>query len=163
MYDLVGVGLRVVACRFIADEGELDDVVQAFWLDIDARCRKYSNGQNGYGYLVRAMQYHCKMWLRKARRRPQPLHDAVAEIGDYSPPAEGATERQVALRASFDKAQARMADKERAVFVLWCYGEQTVREIARNLHLSPAAVNRAKQKATEILRQTLREDGWDEA
>ena len=160
LYALVGNAIRFAGLRYLGDTPEAEDEVQDFWLDIEAICAKCSVVSNGYGYLRKVFDNRCRMRLRSLSRAPTPLSaealDAYEGGGDPD-----LSLRQQALKESFERAKGKMNELERKVFALVCYGEASVRDIAKQLDMSKSQVARIRQSMTVILKEVLVQDGWD--
>ncbi|NCA66484.1 MAG: sigma-70 family RNA polymerase sigma factor [Clostridia bacterium] len=161
LHEHMGSHLYFIAVRYLKNRMEAEDAVQDFWLDIHKYCSRCWYVANGFNYFTKIFENLVKMRLRKQKRNILPLNiDDIAEF-------EKSTEdldllvRQIALRDTFDRAIIQMTDDEKKVFMLVCYEEKTVRQIAKVLFISKSNVQRLRQRAIDIVKQVLIEDGWD--
>lgn len=161
LHKFMGNHLKFIALKFLKNETEAEDLIQDFWLDIKKYCEKNWYSANGFNYLTKIFQNLARMRLRQLHRRKEPL--SLKEIQEFENPKTdfNYTERQIALRSSFERGMALMSEPERMVFSFVCYEDMTIRQIAKELHMPKTNIGKLRQQAMNILTQVLIEDGWD--
>ena len=159
LHALLGNKLRFIAVKFFHNDFDADDAVQDFWLHIVDYCQKYKFSVNAYSYLCKCFENQCLSALRKKGVRERVM--SVEDVALYERPQGDVSERQYALKQTFERAEKEMTDDERRVFALSLYGDETVREIADELGMSKSQAARLRASAVEKVKAALIKDGWD--
>ncbi|NCA68353.1 MAG: sigma-70 family RNA polymerase sigma factor [Clostridia bacterium] len=161
LHNYMGTHLTFIAIRYLKNPDRAEDAVQDFWADIHKYCNRCWYVANGFNYFTKIFENMLKMRLRKEKRIIIPLNiDDIIEHDNYTENIDLLI-RQIALRETFARGLSRMTDNEKRVFLLVCYEDKTVRQIAKILQLSKSNVERLKQSSTAIIKTVLIEDGWD--
>lgn len=110
-------------------------------------------------YLVVHLRQRAQNYLRAVARRQRhmvsldgPVLDRVLEIAGEDRPACSYADEQI---AQLREAMQILSPRQRAVLIRYYWREQTLREIARDMRLSPACVRQHKSRAERSLRARL--------
>ncbi len=166
---LYGGRLLAVARRYVRNEADAQDVVQAAYLSAFRACARFEGSAQLGTWLHRIVVNTALMKLRSRRRKPEEsiehllpaFHDDghhVEQFTAWTTPADALLEQQQTrdrIRACID----RLPDSYRTVLLLRDIEERTTEEVAELLMLTPGAVkvrlHRARQALSTILRQEL--------
>jgi len=150
-----------IALAYLRDTEEALDAAQEVFVKAYQNADKWNQGSEVGPWLTRIAVNHAIDRYRRSRRRAaseqplseeQPDHDPHLTAGTPSP------ERQVLGRELGEQIGAALAglpDKQRAVFVLRHYQEQSLDEIAGILGLSLGTVKSSLHRAIQRLRGEL--------
>jgi RNA polymerase sigma-70 factor (ECF subfamily) len=146
----------VLAYAFFRDREEALDIVQETFLRLYEKAALFRESEDFQAWLFRIVRNLCIDAYRKARRRRAEqvedgrLETLPAESGDCWD-----AERRSDLRALFRALLDKLADKQRAVFVMKHYNEMPYQEIARTLGIAVGTVKSLHFKAVRNLRKRL--------
>jgi RNA polymerase sigma-70 factor (ECF subfamily) len=136
-FDAYRAALRAFVARRIADQAEVDDLVQEACARLVASARERTVDEP-QAYLFRI----AANLIADRHRRMLPMVPVTAEI---DPPVRAAQEdrRRVAdLQAALERALDELSPRCREVFVMRRFDERGTGEIARELGISPRMVQK---------------------
>lgn len=90
-----------------------------------------------------------------SRRKPQPL-PLTADLPDRAPTPEEAAVRQAESQFLYDSVQA-MDEPDRSLFLRYYYEDEPLKDVARDLKLSPSAAKSRLARGRVRLKQLLSE------
>jgi RNA polymerase sigma-70 factor (ECF subfamily) len=146
----------VLAYSFFRDREDALDIVQETFLRLYEKAGLFREGEDFQAWLFRIARNLCIDRYRRNRNRRNDratdfkLEDLPSEAGD---PAEG--ERRADLRALFRSVLDKLAEKQRAVFVMKHYNDMQYLEIAQTLGIALGTVKSLHFKAVRNLRKHL--------
>lgn len=144
-----GVALRVVRRHDVAD-----DVAQETFLRAHQALQSFDLERPFGPWICRIAANLAVNHVRSPRAREEGLPEGHAETpAAAQSPLEGVLDQEA--RAVLDRALATLPSEQRAVFVLRVYEEQSYKEIAEALGLSPGTVMSRLSRAREKLREAL--------
>jgi len=141
-----------LACRFLADASEAQDVVQEAFLNILRAAPRYRATAAFRTYLARVVSRLC---LDRARKKRPSYMEMPPERPDREPPAiDGiaARERDRAVRRALED----LPPKQRMTVVLAYYEGLGHRRIAETLEISQKAAERLLSRGRAALEGRLR-------
>lgn len=162
-----GGRLLAVARRFVRNESDAQDIVQAAYLSAFRALPQFEGGCQLSTWLHRIVVNTALMMLRTRRRKPEEsievLLPAFQEDGhhaeqfsDWTTPADALLERKE-TRATVRGCIAQLPDNYREVLMLRDIEELPTQEVAQLLNLTPTAVkvrlHRARQALSTLLRK----------
>lgn len=161
LHRCLGAHLHFIAIRYLKNGAEAEDAVQDFWADIHKYCSRCWYTANGFNYFAKVFENLVKMRLRKQKREAITISiEDIAEHESYTANLD-LMARQISLKDTVDKGIKQMSDEEKKIFLLVCYEDKTVRQIAQILGISKSNVQRLREKSMAIIKRVLIEDGWD--
>jgi len=146
----------VLAYSFFRDREDALDIVQETFLRLYEKAGLFREGEDFKAWLFQIARNLCIDSYRRNRNRRNDrtadlrLEDLPSEAGD---PADG--ERRADLRALFRSVLDKLAEKQRAVFVMKHYNDMPYLEIARTLGIALGTVKSLHFKAVRNLRKHL--------
>lgn len=146
----------VLAYSFFRDREDALDIVQETFLRLYEKAGLFREGEDFKAWLFQIARNLCIDSYRRNRNRRNNraadyrLEDLPSEAGD---PAGG--ERRADLRALFRSVLDKLAEKQRAVFVMKHYNDMQYLEIARTLGIALGTVKSLHFKAVRNLRKHL--------
>jgi len=146
----------VLAYSFFRDREDALDIVQETFLRLYEKAGLFREGEDFKAWLFQIARNLCIDSYRRNRNRRKDraadlrLEDLPSEAGD---PADG--ERRADLRALFRSVLDKLAEKQRAVFVMKHYNDMPYLEIARTLGIALGTVKSLHFKAVRNLRKHL--------
>ncbi len=143
--DLGPMALRV-ARGWLKDEAAAEDAAQDAFLDAYRQLAELREPKAFPAWLLRIVRKHCDR--RTRRRSDEPLPTLAAETDNDR------LEASEALWALAD-GLGRLPEHERIVLALHYLGEQSVREVAEMLALSPDAVKQRLRRGRDRLAETI--------
>ena len=151
-YDFVWRTVR----RLGVPSAETDDVVQEVFL---VAARHIHTIQNERGFLFRTCQFTCATARRGAQRRREVVDDTTlaAALDPHANPEERAA--QAEAREQLQELLDRLADDQRAVFVLFELERLTMSEIAQMLDVPEGTVASRLRRARELFTAAAKEKG----
>ena len=140
-----------VACRFIGDAAEAEDVAQEAFLKLLDAAERYKPLAKFTTYLYRIVTRLCIDHFRK--KQPAYSGDMPARESSLLPPAEQAElrERDEAVR----KALAKLPARQRMALILRYYEGLSGAQIAAAMDASPKAVERLIARGRDALEHEL--------
>ncbi len=162
-----GGRLLAVARRFVRNESDAQDIVQAAYLSAFRALPQFEGGCQVSTWLHRIVVNTALMKLRTRRRKPEEsielLLPAFQEDGhhaeqfsDWSTPADALLEKKE-TRATVRACIAQLPDNYREVLMLRDIEELPTQDVAQLLNLTPTAVkvrlHRARQALSTLLRK----------
>jgi RNA polymerase sigma-70 factor (ECF subfamily) len=146
----------IQAYAFFRDREDALDIVQETFLRLYEKAGLYRDGEDFQAWLFRIARNLCiDSYRRKRKRRAERADDLFLETlpSEADDPAVG--ERRADLRALFRSVLGRLAEKQRAVFVMKHFNEMPYQEIARTLGIAVGTVKSLHFKAVRNLRKHL--------
>jgi RNA polymerase sigma-70 factor, ECF subfamily len=151
------------ARRLGVPPSDIDDVAQEVTLVILRRESAIQPGRER-AFVIGTTARIASNWRRWRRRQPQPLGDAVAEVGRTGPaapadaghPAQEASIERAQGLALLEAALQEMTPRQRLVFTLFELEELSAREIAEQLEIPEAAVVSRLRRAREVFQSFCR-------
>lgn len=162
-----GGRLLSVARRFVRNDADAQDIVQAAYLSAFRSVRQFEGNCQIGTWLHRIVVNQALMKLRTRRRKPEesldPLLPAfqddghhVEQFADWCAPADVLLERQE-TRATVRACIDLLPENYRTVLMLRDIEEVPTQEVAQLLNLTPTAVkvrlHRARQALSTLLRK----------
>lgn len=155
LYFLISPTIRYIALKYLKHEECADDLVQDFWADIFRIADKYYYLCNGFSYL-------CKIMTRKAINRYNKINKDKAKVHfvDYSNMENCYCNlvidtNNIELKVEVEKSFKELNDKERIIIQQTYFEGKTVRQIAKELHISKSEVSRIKMLAIKKMKEIL--------
>ncbi len=165
LYELVQANLLFLAFKYLKAEFKANDLMSDFWFDIVKISKKYVRPINAYGYLCKVVKNMALMRLRSEGRREKFETELRGELLDEyeAIPFDVLiqSEENRRLNESFKKGISTLSEAEKVIFYLANWEEKTIRECAKEMGISKSAAGRLKASATEKLKISLKNDGWD--
>jgi RNA polymerase sigma-70 factor (ECF subfamily) len=146
----------VLAYSFFRDREDALDIVQETFLRLYEKAGLFRQGEDFQAWLLQIARNRCIDSYRRNRNRRNDraadlrLEDLPSQAGDS---ADG--ERRADLRALFRSVLDKLAEKQRAVFVMKHYNDMPYLEIARTLGIALGTVKSLHFKAVRNLRKHL--------
>jgi len=146
----------VLAYSFFRDREDALDIVQETFLRLYEKAGLFRQGEDFQAWLLQIARNLCIDSYRRNRNRRNDraadlrLEDLPSQAGDS---ADG--ERRADLRALFRSVLDKLAEKQRAVFVMKHYNDMPYLEIARTLGIALGTVKSLHFKAVRNLRKHL--------
>ncbi|MCJ7589208.1 MAG: RNA polymerase sigma factor [Candidatus Aminicenantes bacterium] len=146
----------VLAYSFFRNREDALDIVQETFLRLYEKAGLFREGEDFKAWLFQIARNLCIDSYRRNRNRRNDraadlrLEDLPSEAGD---PAD--SERRADLRALFRSVLDKLAEKQRAVFVMKHYNDMPYLEIARTLEIALGTVKSLHFKAVRNLRKHL--------
>lgn len=157
LYEEVNQTIRYIAMKYLRNESEADDMVQAFWADINKIADGYKYWKNGYGYLCVVMNNKTINWYRRVKRqRERVMYVDPQRLSVFG---EGLDAEQSALKADVERAINGLTETERIVIQETVFECCSVRQVARDLRMAKSVVQRIKSTALEKLQEALKDYG----
>ena len=162
--------IRVAIRPFADSDDELDDLLQACWVQILDRLDRYEPSGRFAGWAIKVSQNVCRMKLRAEKRAglAEALFRKDAQRHTEAGTPDGHEPEQPRWERVAHEALARLPDRERDVIVLRLLEGKTTAEAAEILKVSENAVRgilhrgMTRLKRMEELRGLLAEwKGWD--
>ena len=162
-----GGRLLAVARRFVRNESDAQDVVQAAYLSAFRALPQFEGGCQLSTWLHRIVVNTALMKLRTRRRKPEESIELllpafqedghhVEQFSDWTTPADALLERNE-TRATVRACIAQLPDNYREVLMLRDIEELPTQDVAQQLNLTPTAVkvrlHRARQALSALLRK----------
>jgi RNA polymerase sigma-70 factor (ECF subfamily) len=162
-----GGRLLAVARRFVRNESDAQDIVQAAYLSAFRALPQFEGGCQVSTWLHRIVVNTALMKLRTRRRKPEePIElllpafqedgHHVEQFSDWTTPADALLEKKE-TRATVRACIAQLPDNYREVLMLRDIDELPTQEVAQLLNLTPTAVkvrlHRARQALSTLLRK----------
>ena len=162
-----GGRLLAVARRFVRNESDAQDIVQAAYLSAFRALPQFEGGCQVSTWLHRIVVNTALMKLRTRRRKPEESIELllpafqedghhVEQFSDWSTPADALLEKKE-TRATVRACIAQLPDNYREVLMLRDIEELTTQDVAQLLNLTPTAVkvrlHRARQALSTLLRK----------
>jgi RNA polymerase sigma-70 factor (ECF subfamily) len=144
-------GAWALACRFLGDATEAQDIVQEAFLRVYKAASQYRPTAKFRTYLYRIVTRLCLDW--EAKKRPD-YTDSPPPVADSSRSPEalvGGGE----LKDAVQKCLANLPARQRIAITLRHYDGMAYDEIAEVLKTSPKAVDSLLQRARDALRRGL--------
>jgi RNA polymerase sigma-70 factor (ECF subfamily) len=141
-----------IACRFLSDRHEAEDVVQDAFLRLLEAAGRYQPTCSFKTYFYQIISRLCLD--RAKKKRPQHL-DTIPDVPDSGPDATSETERRQnaeAVRA----ALAVLPPQQRLAIVLRYYEGLSYQDIASALETTPKAVERLLARGRDRLQAILK-------
>jgi len=163
-----GGRLLAVARRFVRNESDAQDIVQAVYLCAFRSINQFEGGCQIGTWLHRIVVNQALMRLRTRRRKPEESIEAllpafqddghhVEQFSDWSVGADVLLERQqtrATVRACIDQLPANY----REVLILRDIEELPTQDVAQLLNLTPTAVKVRLHRARQALSTLLRDE-----
>jgi len=163
-----GGRLLAVARRFVRNESDAQDIVQAAYLSAFRSVHQFEGNCQIGTWLHRIVVNQALMKLRTRRRKPEESIEAllpafqedghhVEQFSDWSVPADVLLERRetrATVRACIDLLPANY----REVLMLRDIEELPTQDVAQMLNLTPTAVKVRLHRARQALSTLLREE-----
>ena len=162
-----GGRLLAVARRFVRNESDAQDIVQAAYLSAFRALPQFEGECQLSTWLHRIVVNTALMKLRTRRRKPEESIELllpafqedghhVEQFSDWAAPADALLEKKE-TRATVRGCIAQLPDNYRHVLMLRDIEELTTQEVAQQLNLTPTAVkvrlHRARQALSTLLRK----------
>ena len=162
-----GGRLLAVARRFVRNESDAQDIVQAAYLSAFRALPQFEGGCQLSTWLHRIVVNTALMKLRTRKRKPEESIELllpafqedghhVEQFSDWTTPADALLEKKE-TRATVRACIARLPDNYREVLMLRDIEELPTQEVAGLLNLTPTAVkvrlHRARQALSTLLRK----------
>jgi len=162
-----GGRLLAVARRFVRNESDAQDIVQAAYLSAFRSVRQFEGNCQIGTWLHRIVVNQALMKLRTRRRKPEESIEAllpafqddghhVEQFSDWGVPADVLLERQE-TRATVRACIDLLPGNYREVLILRDIEELPTQDVAQMLNLTPTAVkvrlHRARQALSTLLRK----------
>jgi RNA polymerase sigma-70 factor (ECF subfamily) len=147
-----------IACRYLGDRAEAEDVAQDAFLKILAAAPRYRPSAAFRTFLIRVVSRLC---MDRARKMHPVYTDAPPELPAPDPSAAQAairTERDIAIRRNLDA----LPPAQRMAVVLRYYEDLDYRAIADAMDTTEKAVERLLARARVALRVPLSQFSADE-
>lgn len=141
-----------LACRFLGDRHEAEDVVQDAFVRLLEAADRYQPTSSFNTYFYRVISRLC---LDRAKKKRPRCLEAVPDAFDDGPDAAGEMDRRQsakAVRAALDT----LPPQQRLAVVLRYYEGLSYQDIASVLDTTPKAVERLLARGREHLQATLR-------
>lgn len=163
---IYGGRLLAVARRFVRNESDAQDILQAAYLSAFRSISQFAGECQIGTWLHRIVVNQALMRLRTRRRKPEESIEAllpafqddghhVEQFSDWSVPADVLLERQ-RTRATVRACIDRLPGNYREVLLLRDIEELSTQDVAQLLNLTPTAVkvrlHRARQALSTLLR-----------
>jgi RNA polymerase sigma-70 factor, ECF subfamily len=162
-----GGRLLAVARRFVRNESDAQDILQAAYLSAFRALPRFEGECQLSTWLHRIVVNTALMKLRTRRRKPEESIELllpafqedghhVEQFSDWATPADTLLEKKE-TRATVRGCIAQLPDNYRDVLMLRDIEELTTQEVAQLLNLTPTAVkvrlHRARQALSTLLRK----------
>jgi RNA polymerase sigma-70 factor, ECF subfamily len=146
----------LLAYSLLRNREDATDVVQETFMRLFQKLDAYEPGKNFQGWLLRIAKNLCVDYYRKnyGRRREHESDRSLEDIDPAAPPGDRSP-GGFDLRQAFSRALARLAERQRLVFVMKHYNGLDYREIAQVLDISTGTVKSLHFKAVRNLRVFL--------
>src|SRR5262252_2624197 len=162
-----GGRLLAVARRFVRNESDAHDIVQAAYLSAFRSVHNFAGNCQIGTWLHRIVVNQALMKLRTRRRKPEESIEAllpsfqddghhVEQFSDWSAPADTLLERQQ-TRAAVRACIMRLPDNYRIVLLLRDIEERSTQEVGEALGMTATAVKVRLHRARQALSTLLRE------
>ena len=141
-----------IACRFLGDRHEAEDVVQDAFLRLLAAAERYQPTCSFRTYFHQIISRLC---LDRVKKKQPRCLDTMPDVSDSGPDALGEMEKRQdaeAVRA----ALAALPPQQRLAVVLRYYEGLSYQDIASALETTPKAVERLLARGRDHLQATLK-------
>lgn len=149
IYELAGKQMFAVAAS-VAGRDYAEDVVHDSFIKIARFARKYKNGTNPYGWIMKIVRNTALDTVRSNHSKLEASTEDFFNLSslDYSPER---LENAVLL----EQALSKLSPEERKVIYYSYYLDMTVREIAAELKCGKSTVQRTLDRAETKLKKLL--------
>ena len=149
IYGIAGGKMYAVALSIAGREGA-EDVLHDSFIKIARFAKKYRNGTNAYGWLIRIVRNTALDYVRSRRAHTEVSTEQFYSLTslDYSP-----EKREDALM--LEEAISKLEPEEKKVIYYRYFLDMTVREIAKATKTSKSAVQRTAERAERRLKSLL--------
>lgn len=150
IYILLGKRMYALAYGFAKNRADAEDILSESFLKIARSISTFRTGTNGYAWVMRVVRSCSLDFLRKRKRVAVENIDDFFHLADerYSP------ERR-AQALIFQEAIGKLPEDLKRMIYYRYYLDFTVREIAADTGMSKSAVQRAMDRAEELLKSYL--------
>lgn len=150
IYLLVSRQMYALARSIVKNTSDAEDIVQDTFVKIVEKIGSFSRGSNGYAWIMKITRNNALDFLRKRGRRAEENIDDFFNLSE-----SGYDENKRDSAIMLEMAIKKLEDNEKRLIYYTYYLDMTVREIAKELHISKSAVSRGLQKAEENLKKFL--------
>lgn len=150
IYLLCSRQMFALVRSIVKNTHDAEDIVQDTFIKLVSSIDSFSSGSNGYAWVMKITRNNALDFLRKRGRR------AEENIDDFFNLSEGGydeNKRDTAIM--LEMAIKKLDDMEKRLIYYSYYLDMTVREIAKELHISKSAVSRQLQRTEENLKKFL--------
>ena len=152
LYALFGPVVRHIGLKYLHDPEDTDDFVQDFWADIFSIADRFFVAGNGFAYLCKvATNRAINRYKKRANERAKVIY---VDYGQLANKADQSIEQQQ-VRIMVEDAMKELFEKERIVVQSVFFEHMTLRQIAKELHISKSQASRIKEQALRKLKQLL--------
>jgi RNA polymerase sigma-70 factor (ECF subfamily) len=141
-----------IACRFLGDRHEAEDVVQDAFLRLLQASARYQPTCSFKTYFYQIISRLC---LDRAKKKQPRRLDTIPDVSDSGPDAAGETARRQNAEAVRSALNA-LPPKQRIAIVLRYYESLSYHDIASALETTPKAVERLLARGRDRLQAILK-------
>ena len=146
LYDATYNHLLRVVSLYTADESSYEDILQEAYFRVAKHVNSADTGRDGYNWLCRIVQNAAYDYYKKNPPLIDPRQNLTYEM----------MEERLIINCALDSEIKKLPEVDQKLINLRFYKLNTVREIAKELHISKSAVADRIQKLLDELEKKLK-------